>query len=355
MTEEALWRYIETTPGQSAPLCEWERTLGSWSGFGAFKRSFLQLTDNHAASVPCATECGAGCPRRVVEEQPGAFVAVCAERVEVPYAVPRKDLLVYRLKDSAICSTLASILGLTGSVDKITGLPRTWRIGDYVPEAGFAYPVFLHLPDLEDDMDNTIRALCIRQREFILLLPTRDRVSTEATAVLKQNGSVLAILAEELLHGNNGHWKLKRPVMQIAAQLHADIPEPNSGGTVHFATPAGSTWHQLSMRFVYGDSHSVSVRLGAIAGQYTCADMGMVSKHNGKPTKQWVVLQALARHRGSITWKDSEADRTFQKQKQELSKRLREFFRIEGDPIVWDKRDHCYHCLFTILPEDDDA
>jgi hypothetical protein len=81
--------------------------------------------------------------------------------------------------------------------------------------------------------------------------------------------------------------------------------------------------------------------------------MGMVSKRNGKPTKQWLVLQALARHRGSITWKDSESDRTFQKQKQELSKRLREFFRIESDPIVWDKRDHCYRCLFTILPEDD--
>jgi hypothetical protein len=280
---------------------------------------------------------------------------VCAERVDVPYAIAGKDLLVYRLKDSAICSTLASILGLTGGVDKITGVPRTWRIGDYVPEAGFAYPVFLHLPDPEGDLHATIHALCVRQREFLLLLPTRDRVTMEATAVLKQNGCVLAILAEELLHGDNGHWKLKRPVMQIATDLHAAIPEPNSGGTVHFATPACSTWPQLSMRFVYGDSHSVSVRLSGIAGQYTCADMGMVSKRNGKPTKQWVVLQALARHRGSITWKDSESDRTFQKQKQELSKRLREFFRIEGDPIVWDNHENCYRCLFTILPEDDDA
>jgi hypothetical protein len=122
---------------------------------------------------------------------------------------------------------------------------------------------------------------------------------------------------------------------------------------VHFSTPAGAGWGDLAIRFVYGDSHSVSIRLSHIAKRYTCAQMGMASKRNGLPTKQWTVLQAFAQKRGRIGWKDQQAHRKLEKQKQELCKRLRAFFRIDGDPIVWDTQAKCYRCQFTIAPEDD--
>ena len=39
------------------------------------------------------------------------------------------------------------------------------------------------------------------------------------------------------------------------------------------------------------------------------------------------------------------------KQKQELSKHLREFFRLDDDPIEWVKDTKTYRCKFRILPE----
>ena len=46
---------------------------------------------------------------------------------------------------------------------------------------------------------------------------------------------------------------------------------------------------------------------------------------------------------------------TLKKQKQELSKRLRAFFRIEDDPIEWIKETKTYRCKFRILPEGDEV
>jgi len=39
------------------------------------------------------------------------------------------------------------------------------------------------------------------------------------------------------------------------------------------------------------------------------------------------------------------------KRKQELSRCLREFFRLDEDPIEWVKDEKCYRCRFRILPE----
>lgn len=52
-----------------------------------------------------------------------------------------------------------------------------------------------------------------------------------------------------------------------------------------------------------------------------------------------------------IDWGDSSAALRLKKQKQELSKRLRAFFRIEDNPIEWvkDTKGH-YRCKFQILP-----
>ncbi len=54
---------------------------------------------------------------------------------------------------------------------------------------------------------------------------------------------------------------------------------------------------------------------------------------------------------GEIDWHSRSAGLKVKKQKQELSRRLRDFFRIEDDPIEWVKDTRGYYrCKFTILP-----
>ena len=101
---------------------------------------------------------------------------------------------------------------------------------------------------------------------------------------------------------------------------------------VFFPTPAGATWADLSIRFV--DGHSVAVRIGAAGGTYHYTQMGMADGRNARPTKQWELLQALARNRGVLTWKSPDAGRKNKKRRELLARHLKAFFRIDGEPIV---------------------
>ncbi|MEE9369149.1 MAG: hypothetical protein V3V05_09875 [Pontiella sp.] len=114
-----------------------------------------------------------------------------------------------------------------------------------------------------------------------------------------------------------------------------------------FPTPPGTTWEDIKIQF--RDNHKVTIWAGEETHMYTYGEMGMMSQKDKKPTKQWVWLDGFAQSNGKIDWKNRMADHALKKQKHELSKRLRNFFRIEDDPIVWDQG--CYYCRFKILPE----
>ena len=55
----------------------------------------------------------------------------------------------------------------------------------------------------------------------------------------------------------------------------------------------------------------------------------------------------------ALQWKQrlEKQKKKLKKQKQELSKHLREFFRLDDDPIEWVKDTKTYRCKFRILPE----
>ena len=101
-----------------------------------------------------------------------------------------------------------------------------------------------------------------------------------------------------------------------------------------FATPAGATWEQVEIRFK--DGHTVSVKALAEQGVFNYTQMGMANRKNAEPTVQWKLLKTFAAARGHLTWESPDADRKNQKRREVLSKDLRAFFQIEGDPITSD-------------------
>ena len=91
-------------------------------------------------------------------------------------------------------------------------------------------------------------------------------------------------------------------------------------------------------------------------GVFNYTQMGMANNKNGDRTERWKLLENFADSHGQIDWQDKRAAPNVKKQKQELSKRLQAFFRIEDDPIEWvkDTRNY-YRCKFRILPEGTDV
>ena len=137
--------------------------------------------------------------------------------------------------------------------------------------------------------------------------------------------------------------------LSLSATLIGQVPEPDSGGAVFFSTPPGTTWSQIKIQF--RDGHTVTIWAGDQSGRYTYTQMGMASRKNGNPTEQWKLLEGFANSRGQIDWHSRYASDKLKKQKQELSKHLREFFRLDDDPIEWVKDTKTYRCKFRILPE----
>ena len=136
-----------------------------------------------------------------------------------------------------------------------------------------------------------------------------------------------------------------------AAEIKKNAPqEPKKEkSTLTFPLPDGARWEDLSI--IFSDGHVVTVKHQGLWKRFTYSQMGMVCSKSGDPTKQWELLRAFADSHGLIDWHSKYATDKLKKQKQELSRRLREFFRLKEDPIEWVKGEKCYRCRFQILPE----
>lgn len=119
---------------------------------------------------------------------------------------------------------------------------------------------------------------------------------------------------------------------RVSQFLTKHLPPAPDQETTFFPTPAEAGWSHLQMRFV--DGETLSVRVGEVTAVVNYTQMGMASAKNGRPTVQWELLRLFADSHGQIDWSNRAANHKLQKRKNLLARHLRQFFRIEGDPIV---------------------
>lgn len=353
VSETRLWQFLEEHPRQNAPWCEWQDAFGGWDSFSGFERKFLQLTDQRASAVNCRTDCGQGCPRKVVEHAADDIAAVCPEQEEKPYSLNKREVLVYTLNRSSFHKSICTGLRITRKENSLDGIPGVFRLGDYTPTAGFNFPVYLTFKSDPDELIESVRSISLLgQAPYALIIPTRKQLTPRAEDLLSRSGSICIVLSEDFSIQANGSLKALRPATDVFATFQADVPEPDSGGMVHFDTPAGISWSGITIKFI--DGHTVSIRTTKSHGQYNYTQMGMANTRNGNPTIPWELFRAFADSRGQIDWQSQHASFKVKDQKPRLSKKLREFFRLTDDPIEYLKEEGCYRCLFTIKPEGDD-
>ncbi|HOD64940.1 MAG TPA: hypothetical protein PKO04_11800, partial [Smithellaceae bacterium] len=277
---DPVWAYLETLPGKSAALFDWDKALSGWDRYPLFRDHFLQLTKNHATAVDCPTECGLGCPRSVVTHAKTNIRAVCNEKESAAIQISPRQTLIYRLKQSTINGAICEALGIEHRDSKLDGLPHTWRLGDFIPTAGMDFPVVLTMQDSKDALAEVVRSLCLSIiKPFVLIAPTRLHLSPAVETLLAQKDSLFIALNEDLYLGDAPRFLTRRDKTEIFAPLIGQVPEPDSGGTVFFPTPPGTTWLQIKIQF--RDGHTVTIWAGDQSGRYTYTQMGMASRKNG--------------------------------------------------------------------------
>ena len=97
-------------------------------------------------------------------------------------------------------------------------------------------------------------------------------------------------------------------------------------------------WQDIEITFL--SDHRVSIRTSQTAPKtYNYGELGFQDRRSGKseepkPNRAWVTLCQMAKHSGSLPRPSPGKERTIlQKRMQEIRKKLRGHFGIEGDPI----------------------
>ena len=347
---KGFWQALEAVPGLSAVDAEWRvRCAAEY----ASAKSFLRPNGRRASSHPCTVRPGCGCAHEVVVHDPDDMVAVCrCGRGCKTFPLKPSDIVVFELDRAALGEAVAGVLNLLGEQNHEVGFHQTTHVGIYSPTAGFRFPVYLTIQLEPEDFDHVVGGLVSRtDTPFVLLSPTRNLCTARTEAMLANRKSAFIPLTDEVSLAGRRKLRLRRPVDDILSSFRtAHLPQPQDvESMVFFPTPPGSTWRDVSIRFIDGHIVSVQVKSERMVSNYT--QMGMANRRTGDPTKQWKLLEGFSKSHGQIDWHGSYAGRQVKKRKQELSKRLRTFFRIEDDPIEWvrDTRSY-YRCKFRILP-----
>jgi hypothetical protein len=184
-----------------------------------------------------------------------------------------------------------------------------------------------------------------------MLIPGRAQVDPVTSELLSRTKSRILALENLVAVDDDGRWAGHRPAAELLREFRIGVLGEDGPvvPATRFPTPPDARWEEVSIRFI--TQHQVHVRVRGEAGAYEHTQMGMASRRNDQPTKQWELLQLLADHRGELTWSDFGADRKIEHRRLLLARQLREFFGIDGDPFDKLPRGRGWRTLFTVIPE----
>ncbi len=340
-----FWQRIETLASPVDSFASWRIRLADSLAEGS---KLLILVNRLAGSVPHPVFH----QRRltVIHHSFDSIVGVHEESGEV-VPLNRQDVLVYQIDGLRVCDWISKAMGLEGMQPKqLTEIAHCFRVGAYKPLTGFEFPVFLAIiPSPFDRVSVFLELAVTQEKPFILFVPTIVSVSQRDLAMVRTKQSLIIPMDESLDFEKEEGVIVTEDGQRLLDDFHSwHIPAKKSRDVTgtFFPTPSSATWSELKIGFLDGETISASVRDVSMVLHYE--QLGMSSGKNAKPTKQWALLSAYARNRGGITWSQAGAGRSVKKQTQELSRKLRNFFRIEGSPIEFDKSTKGYRTVFQI-------
>lgn len=345
MNKSPFWSFIEELEDFSAPLADWKNTQHGKHDIDAFRHAFLASTNQYAKTMRCPTKCDRPCPMRVQYKEK-CIEAVCGENLSCSHSLNEHDILIYQLNINKLHRIIAEAFGFELAAQNLNSR-RRYHLGTYTPYAGVSYPVYMAYCNFVYGMTGLVKELCAEISDTFILLATSKRyLNPKAEELLDNHGAVFVSLEDELLIDRQCRVTLKREPSEIFASL---LDETGNVNPYLFPTPIGTQWEDLSIHFQ--DYQTISIRIGELERTHSCAEMGMVSSLNKQPLEKWKFLYELAENNGMVDWKNPSQINALKMQKKALCEALKEFFRIDGEPIYWDNQRNAYVCRFKIRPD----
>ena len=345
-----FWRALDDFSGAAASRWEWQATLRD--EFASVEH--LLGKAGRVRELPCPSPGGGGCPRHVVRHADGSIRAVCGDRPKAcaDLDLDADDIAILRVDRTNLAKRIARALGLSPLRPGHTTPGAVTRIGTHAVYAGRGFPVFLALPGPSTDADpRPFAEVLDTLGPRLILTPTVASLPDALIAPLDRAGVVRMALGDIMIV-ENGTLTLARPTVEIFAALRDAVTREagNSAQGLAWPLPPDARWEELTMRFIADEVLNVTFR--GETRRIEPDQLGMKNAKNGKPTKQWSYLKLLASHSGRLPVHpaiDGETSR-HQKQKQALSKVLRDSFGIADEPIPTDGGD--YVTRFVVSADD---
>lgn len=343
--KKSFWSACESIPGLAAVEAEWK--LKSGGDLGA-ARAFLRPRQVLATSMPCPVDRPCDRTGRIVVQDGGLTSIWCSDPLNCEVAhITAQDLVVYELDIRKLHQAIGKVLSLQMSEATVTGLRKTTQIGFDSPLAGHDFPVFLTVQYSGGHYHHVVSAIAAQYTgPFILITPTDQFHSSTCRSLLETHNALFLTLADIVGLTDSGRPVANPSAKAILDTFHAAVlPVKEKHPPVDFfPTPSGSTWGDVHMHF--DNNHVVNIRVKTASGTCDFSKMGMVNRTNGKPSKQWELLLVFRDGRGALTWENSQAHRRNKKRKQLLAESLQRFFRIDGDPFMYDENAKGWYALF---------
>lgn len=167
----------------------------------------------------------------------------------------------------------------------------------------------------------------------------------ESRQFAEEVGTDLKSIAEEL-------EKYLDPIPAISPKDDVARPQTREIDVRQF--PPGSTWEDVIIRFL--DDESVFIAVKDTQFETTFDAMGFKDKRRNRPNAQWRLLMGLAVHGGELSWRNNHdlesknvVDKV-KKQKQLLSRILKQYFPFEGDPFLEYRKVKAYRIKIKLTP-----
>lgn len=335
---EALWRLLEDRRSIAAVEIEWK----SWLGDDLpLVRRWLRRREQLARSLPASGWRG----RRIVELDDDMFVAIDDETGDEA-VVTAEDRVVEEFDLDGMARDMAVALALDGQAERLER--GVHRLGVHLGVGGTATPIFFAFAESAEALLALLSRCVAREPgRLAIITPTSRHWCEPLRALLRTHNGVL-LRAGQLLEIHDGAFRVLAPLDSSLAPAVA-APKSRVAAALRFPTPPRSTWRDVRIKFV--DGETVIITVSSVTQRYMFGEMGMGHSRSKKPTVLWTLLRDLANANGTLTWSDHGSSRKVPKNVQRLSNLLRAFFSIGGDPIPYDQSVKGYRTAFQIEPE----
>lgn len=194
-----FWRALEDTAGAAA-WADWQYRLGEDIQTAL---PMLSPVDRFVESLP---DRDAPSRRyRVVEHGAGDFVGV-PEEGGPAVALRREDILIYRIDYPKLGRRIAEAFALESRFAPLAPPKCAWRVGTDKAADGTPIDFSLLVPTGEGDVEQAVAWHAAGRSPYVLLLPTRGRVTPEVERLVRQSSGHLVVLAEAIVSDGGRRW-----------------------------------------------------------------------------------------------------------------------------------------------------